>query len=75
LYYLAPDGRLFAVPVQLTSTFHGGQPIPLFSTTITGALFGHPYAVSANGQRFLLNKPVDSFGGVTVWGNWSSRKR
>ncbi|MCG6954458.1 MAG: protein kinase [Gemmatimonadetes bacterium] len=62
LYYRSPDQELMAVHVNASSSFHAGQPEPLFSAAdyLTGG--GHAaYAVSMDG-RFLFGQ--QSGGGV-----------
>src|SRR5215813_4838931 len=56
LYYLAPDGKIMAVPVKSDPTFQVGQPSELFQTTLTPQVppLSRRYAVSPDGQRFLL---------------------
>jgi serine/threonine protein kinase len=65
LFYVAPDGRLMAVPLRFPS---GGQtvepdpPVALFVTRVASTLSagsGEEYAVSADGQRFLMNAFVE----------------
>lgn len=59
LFYLTPDGILMAVPVKPGSTFESGTPQALFGTGFRPTLFNmwaNQYAVSADGQRFLLNR-------------------
>jgi hypothetical protein len=80
LFYIALDGRLMAVPIQLNSadkTFVAGVPTPLFGTRVgaaTGTPFQQQYAVAPDGQRFLMSvisdvrTPV-----VTVILNWQQR--
>jgi hypothetical protein len=64
LYFIAPDGRLMAVPVTaLGSTFEAGSPVALFPTRIVGggvSTYPKPqYAVSRDG-RFLINQADES---------------
>jgi hypothetical protein len=63
LFYYAADGRIVAVPVSGTTTPDVGTPVPLFSARMLGGPSSAPgfraqYDVSADGQRFLLNVPV-----------------
>ena len=52
LYYIAPDGRLMAVPIGVQgATLEPGTPAPLFQTRIFG---GGQYDVALDG-RFLIN--------------------
>ena len=77
LYYLSSDGHMVAVSI----TAHGdmldiGTPRPLFATEATGLtlgiLGGNQYAVTRDGQRFLVNEPVqkESTTSITVVVNW-----
>jgi eukaryotic-like serine/threonine-protein kinase len=82
LFYLAADRTLMAVDVNAQQeTLSIGAPHPLFRTTLGGSYLGSPfrgtrtrneYAVSADGQRFLLNEPVQgaSAYSVRVVVNW-----
>jgi Tol biopolymer transport system component len=57
LFYLAPDGRLMAVQINITPEgFRPGSPVALFPTHAWGTFdsVGNTYAVSADGQRFLM---------------------
>jgi len=60
LYFIAPDGKLMAVPVTASgSTFEAGTPVALFPTRIVeGVLPSSQHAVSRDG-RFLINQPVE----------------
>ena len=73
LFYLASDQMLMAVDVDSGATFSAGQPHPLFRTNLMGAYLGSPfpngrvrneYAVTPDGQRFLINQPV---GGISAY--------
>jgi Tol biopolymer transport system component len=70
LYYLAPDGRLMAVPVRSTATtFEPGVAVPLFETRMRGYA---PYDVAADG-RFLMNTvDTTSSASITLILNWTS---
>ena len=87
LFYLAPDRTMMAVDVQApglgaqASELTVGVPRPLFRTNLMGAYLGSPflntrvrneYEVSADGQRFLLNEPVEgpSAYAVRILVNW-----
>jgi eukaryotic-like serine/threonine-protein kinase len=63
LFYLAPDGTLMAVSVRRGATFEYGAPQGLFKTGFRPTLLNiwqNQYAVSANGQRFLLDRSTES---------------
>ena len=79
LYYLAPDGRLVAVPIIVSpdgKTLKLGVPTPLFQprlATGVNVVPGRPqYAVAPDG-RFLLNTIVEDTAPspITVVVNWT----
>src|SRR5215813_2673974 len=75
LYYQTPEGALMAVDVNAGKVFENGAPHKLFEfRSGNGLLTVAPYAVSADGQRFLLNMLVDESGGapLTVVLNWTA---
>jgi Tol biopolymer transport system component len=54
LFYLAPEGRILAVPVSLASgSFDRSGALELFRA----ALYGDVYTPAADGQRFLIARP------------------
>jgi Tol biopolymer transport system component len=81
LFYVAPDGRLMAVPIQFPSTGHAldaGAPVPLFATRLGGAMrnvYRPQYTVSADGQRFLMNTVTGEANAspITVVLNWKPK--
>jgi Tol biopolymer transport system component len=80
LFYLAPDGRLMSVAIRSTHGFAAGFATPLFDTALSGAFNPvtgtNQYAVAADGQRFLLNRPVSvAASPITVVLNWTSTLR
>jgi Tol biopolymer transport system component len=71
LFYLAADRSLMAVPYRATATtFEPGASKALFP--IPGNIVRRSYAVSADGRRFLIGKPVseDRSEPITVVLNW-----
>jgi hypothetical protein len=72
LYYLAPDGKLMAVPLKTgPSSFSPGVAVPLFDVRATGFF---PYAIAPDG-RFLINVVADAATTatpVTVVFNWQA---
>jgi eukaryotic-like serine/threonine-protein kinase len=80
LFYLAAGGNLMAVPAKLsrsgTDSFQAGLPRPLMAvpSVANGTSFQRTYAVSNDGQRFLI--PSASATGnappVTVVLNWQA---
>jgi serine/threonine protein kinase len=81
LYYLAADGHLMAVPIATSPALDVGTPTPLFNTELTGSIWPsyerNRYAVSADGDRFLVNKPArgQSPTVLTVVVNWTAKLR
>ena len=65
LFYIAPDGRLMSVSVQLPAgdqAIRLGSPVPLFAVRVTSTVQGgtaFEYDVTADGQRFLVNAMVE----------------
>jgi Tol biopolymer transport system component len=64
LFYYAPNGQLMAVPIKGEAALEVGAPVPLFRPGLlngpnnaTG--FRAQYDVTRDGQRFLLNVPVE----------------
>jgi Tol biopolymer transport system component len=77
LFYVAADGRLIAVPIAGTQTFEVGVSQPLFATRIPPVLapWRTNYAVSSDGQRFLVNSVVAEAApnAITIAVNWQKR--
>jgi serine/threonine protein kinase len=76
IFYLAPDGKMIAVPVEAGKNFfRPGTPKPLFQTHLEQGVF-RDYDVTSDGQRFLLNVPTNTSTGdtedgpITVIVNW-----
>ena len=61
IFFVALNGRLMAVPVTTGSSFSAGPPQPLFRTSVTLTGVSRQYAVSADGQRFLMVVPTQDF--------------
>ena len=71
LYFLGPDGSMMAVDVRSAGPLTAGVPKPLFSTASTGRNLGNSgYAVSGDGQRFLIPRPDTTNAPITVVLNW-----
>jgi eukaryotic-like serine/threonine-protein kinase len=61
LYYLGPDGALNAVALLNGDRLQFSAPRPLFNTGLVAPSSDiEQYAVSADGQRFLILKPLDN---------------
>ena len=76
LFYLAPDGTLMTVSVRAGETLTTDAPRPLFGTRLDFGSLRQTYAVSPDGQRFLLLQPTGSGTPMlTVVLNWPSLLR
>jgi WD40 repeat protein len=81
LFYVGLDGQLMAVSIQMGSdgrTVEAGRPVPLFPAHVGApvpVLDRQQYIVSADGQRFLMNRVSDEAGAspITVILNWKPR--
>jgi Tol biopolymer transport system component len=76
LFYISTDGKLTAVPVTTDgATFTAGTSHALFDVEIpeTNQPYPTDYAVTADGQRFLVNTVVDQPNrpALTVILNWN----
>jgi eukaryotic-like serine/threonine-protein kinase len=61
LFYYAGDGKLMAAPVRSGESFETGAAVSLFEFRAGTLLVSSaPYAVTADGQRFLINAVVDT---------------
>ncbi|MBZ5631664.1 MAG: protein kinase [Acidobacteriia bacterium] len=61
IYYLTNDGKVMAVEVSTSPSFHAGEPKMLFQTPPTfvrGNTPGSMGDVAADGKRFLLAMPI-----------------
>jgi len=58
LFYLTLNRTLMAVKVKTGAAFEADAPAPLFETGLNVSELRQSYAVSADGQRFLLNTPI-----------------
>ena len=76
LFYLSGDHKLMAVEVGTDSpTFSHSGPVALFVTRVGGIdTPGDYYAVTADGQRFLLNNLVAeaAYTPITIVQNWTA---
>jgi hypothetical protein len=73
LFYVTPDGRMMAASVKIAGdVFEPGAPEPLFQLQFTPQLNIDQYAVTEDGQRFLVVEPVGSAAPtpITVVLNW-----
>jgi dipeptidyl aminopeptidase/acylaminoacyl peptidase len=66
IFYVRGDGRLVAVPIKPNGIrLDPGTPVPLFP------IMSPDYAVSADGQRFLVNRIVQEPPPITLLLNWA----
>ena len=76
LFYRAPDGALFEVNVTAKgSAVEVGTPLRLFDAPRTGGSggVGRTYAVSPDGDRYLVLKPIQNVASpLTLVTNWTS---
>ena len=81
LFYVAMDGRLMSVAIELSrdgKTAKAGIPLPLFNARIGSpvpAIDSQQYVVAADGQRFLMNTLVEeaSNSAITIILNWKPK--
>jgi serine/threonine protein kinase len=81
LFYIALDGQLMAVPIQLADdppSAEVGTPVPLFPTHSGGAVQAvntASYVVSPDGLRFLMDTIVNesTVSPITVILNWKPK--
>src|SRR5205085_5332726 len=61
VFYLATDERLMVIPLPDKNAFAAGVPKPLFEVRVPfpANVYRTNYAVTSNGQRFLVNRRVD----------------
>jgi len=73
LYYLGLDGRMMAVNIRSGAKLDAGSPRALFETGISVSVSRDQYAVTPDGQRFLLLKPLSDAAQapLTVVVNWT----
>jgi hypothetical protein len=76
LYFIAPDGKLMAAPVNASATtFAASPPVPLFQTRILGGGSNAPtrsyYAVSRDGRFLILHAAEEAaVTPITLLLNW-----
>jgi hypothetical protein len=75
LFYMAADRKLIGVAVQTGATFVPGAARALVETRITSwerSDHGSQYAVTADGERFLVNNATDTILPITLMRNWTA---
>ena len=72
LFYMSSDGKLMSVPVRLNGKVETGTPRALFDTGLHPNLSLDLYAATADGQKFLVLRPVERVSSpIAVITNWS----
>jgi eukaryotic-like serine/threonine-protein kinase len=74
LFYYARDGKLMAAPVRTDESFEMGAAASLFEFRAGTLLGSAPYAMTRDGQRFLINAVVETEPNapLTVVVNWAA---
>jgi eukaryotic-like serine/threonine-protein kinase len=60
LFYINPERKLMSVVVKADATFQASIPQPLFDTRIDDFRSNSRYDVAPDGQRFLINVPLEA---------------
>jgi dipeptidyl aminopeptidase/acylaminoacyl peptidase len=73
LFYVALDRKLMAVPVKTGAAFEAGAPRALFETNLPTTPQRQVYSVAPDGQRFLLDAPVEAASApIILVQNWTA---
>jgi len=74
LYYLALDGKVMVVDIRVDPSIESGVPRRLFDTKLSVDPIRDQFAVTADGERFLIQAPVSegSPTPITVVVNWAT---
>jgi Tol biopolymer transport system component len=75
LFYLGADRTMMAVPIAAARSFDAGAPQVLFPTNASTLTPNQAYAVTRDGQRFLVNarpSQSSSVSSLTVVVNWTA---
>ncbi len=74
LFYLDPEGQMMSVPLPTGDPRQARPPEPLFRTTLEPSSANDQFTVAADGQRFIVRRPMGERGTdqapVTVLVNW-----
>ena len=79
IFYMSLDSKMMAAPVKLSlegKSLETGTPVALFPVRIAGSSFNkQQYAVSSDGQRFLINLAADEgvASPITLIYNWKPK--
>jgi serine/threonine protein kinase len=73
LFFVAPGGKIMSVEIRASTIVEAGTPQVLFSASLKNAP-GPPYDVSSDGQRILLNRPIEEASAppITLVQNWTA---
>lgn len=74
IVYQGIDNKLVAVDVRLRPAFEAGTPKLLFDPRLRTTLQGRPWDVTADGERFLVNRALEAPGvePITLVQNWAA---
>ena len=75
LFYLSGNRKITAVEIKLGAAFAAGAPVALFEARVFSEVnFARAYAVSGDGQRFLVNSSGDESdkNPISVVVNWTA---
>jgi dipeptidyl aminopeptidase/acylaminoacyl peptidase len=74
LFYIGADGKMMAAEVKAGSAFESSLPKPLFAAHTRRVLSRTSYAVSGDGQRFLISDLLEASPSspLTVVLNWTA---
>jgi len=62
IFYIAPGGKMMAVPIDISNGVRAGPPVALFDTALDGSQFVRfrQYDVTPDGKRFLIREDVNT---------------
>jgi serine/threonine protein kinase/Tol biopolymer transport system component len=79
IFYLDTQGQMVSVPLPTGDPRQAGQPGALFRTTLEPSSANDQFTVSADGERFVVRRPMGELGTdqapVTVLVNWRGLAR
>lgn len=72
IYFIAPDGKMMAVPIATAgSTITREKPVALFPTQIQNLLlYKHQYAVAKGGRFAVINRQAEPASPIMLILNW-----
>jgi hypothetical protein len=80
LFYYSAEGEIIAVPITTGPSVSIGTGVPLFKANLLGGPVSSipwrtQYAATSDGERFLLNEPIEdayAHAPITVISNWKA---